>query len=363
MDQSHPPQDGVTIRHSLTSPGVTVYDYPLLEAESKKIDELIVKLDAGVASGFCGDLDRDQIHDVLDIIFLQADVEEIVRRCLLLDPQRLEEDVQRLLYLFAIGRTGLLRVTDDYGEHTTESAALLETHALIDQLPGYVAEWRASGDYRQYYDIVRHVLVHVDLRREGASTNDGGSASGATVALQRTPKAPAVQVKNYELIEAEAKFFADVLGTWNFDGYNQESDVNANAKLGNGMIQMLLSRARVDDVVRDSLQLEPERLNRGANLILYLFAIGRTNLLRPVDDEGRLTTDVVAVFELEQLLDRLPKYIATLQAEGAYLAVDAYFLRILARTWLPTLGSIATGPAPTFGGETLWHSADDAIEA
>ena len=158
----------VIIRQSPTAPGVIVYDYELLAAESYKIDHLILDIELEMETmGRYDDFKRREIRDVLDIIFEKADVQTVVGRCLGLDTEQLEEEVQLLLYLFAVGQTGLIRPTDAEGSYTTDTLTFLDKQVWIGHhLPQYIDEVRETGDYERFHSDLEIMLRHLRVKRK-----------------------------------------------------------------------------------------------------------------------------------------------------------------------------------------------------
>ena len=122
------------IRHSRTSPPVGIAYYPMLRAESQRIDELLQILqDIGylhyqVTAGQAAAQPHHQPGrlDLLDLVFDYADTEGIVSKTLGIDPASLTTSLKQLLYLFAIGRTGLLNLVglNDTQDEPTEEPAM-----------------------------------------------------------------------------------------------------------------------------------------------------------------------------------------------------------------------------------------------
>ena len=151
------------VRHTLTSPSVRVMYYPALKTEAKKMDKLVKELDQVLWVERHDPSYRSGDIDVVKILLKHADVRPIVELCLGLDPNKLTLEEQQLLYLFAVEQTGLLRPTDDNGNFTIDSIALLELQERLSQIPLLIKRLRYDADDKYAHEQLEYLLMHAGM--------------------------------------------------------------------------------------------------------------------------------------------------------------------------------------------------------
>ena len=151
------------IRHTLTSPSVRVNHYPVLKAESKKMDRLVRKLDQSLWIERYGSGYRAGDVDVVAILLKHANIRPVVELCLGLDPSKLTLEEQQFLYLFAVEQTGLLRPTDDGGNFTIDPISLLELQTRLSEIPRLIKRLRFNADDKLAHEQLEYLLMHTGM--------------------------------------------------------------------------------------------------------------------------------------------------------------------------------------------------------
>lgn len=146
------------IRHTLTSWAAQVAYYPILKAESKKMDRLVRKLNRELwwrryEPGYYA----DDIN-IVDILLKHADVSPVVELCLGLDPEALTLEKQQLLYLFAVGQTGHLRPIGDDGNFTADPISQLELQARLAEVPLLIKRLRSDASDKYAHTQLEQLL-------------------------------------------------------------------------------------------------------------------------------------------------------------------------------------------------------------
>ncbi len=170
--RSQVPQPEEVIRRTRSAPGLRISSPELLNWESSRVAEILTSMDSWLSLGGYEKYLRTPKTDVLDLLLEQGNVRLIVEHVLGLDPDRLDVHLQYLFYLFAIERTGLLRVTDDHGQYTTDSVALLELEVMLDELPHAIEALRVSRDYDAVKEDLSYLLAFVGMIKDGPNAHD-----------------------------------------------------------------------------------------------------------------------------------------------------------------------------------------------
>jgi hypothetical protein len=134
----------------------------------------------------------------------------------------------------------------------------------------------------------------------------------STFYIRRGLTSPAVKVHNYQLLKQESKRF-DALLEHMLSDLVMELYPNENCGAGVNVLVLLLEQADITPIIRDCLGLDPVVLDIRVQCVFYLFALGHTNLLYPVDTRGAYTADGIALLELQTLLDCIPNHIKALR--------------------------------------------------
>ena len=177
--------------------------------------------------------------------------------------------------------------------------------------------------------------------------------------IRRYPNATPVSVKYPGLIENEAigvdflmaamhlnpSTFADMVSGPEFDP-----------------LELIFHFARLE-VVKFSFGLDTKRLSINAQRVLYLFAVGRTNLLRVVDENGNPTNDGLAHVELDVLLFELPDQINAMREKHEYEAAEEYFGRLLGLVAMPHDFSLQPGQNPAISNNTYEFPPEQAMDS
>ena len=145
------------IRNTPTSPAVKVWDYRLLKEESRKVDVLIDEVMTASHA--------KTLPNLLAAFFRHVDVDPVIARSLRLDPAALDVMTKRLLYLFAVGRTGLLGTTRNHLLWGDDDGLLLRMKAelMIDELPLHIKALRADPTDEAALGEIAFLLAVTDL--------------------------------------------------------------------------------------------------------------------------------------------------------------------------------------------------------
>lgn len=150
-----------------------------------------------------------------------------------------------------------------------------------------------------------------------------------TVFLRHRLTAPGVWVHNFSVLKAEADRIADLLRSIDQDFYVGGRFENVQRTRSLDVLDIVFAHADVAGVIRDCLGLDPDRLDKSVQRLLYVFLIGQWGLLRPTDDYGNLTTESAPHLDLQVQLDFVPAEIEALRNSGDYETAKEEFTCLL----------------------------------
>ena len=181
----------------------------------------------------------------------------------------------------------------------------------------------------------------------------------STYEIRRYPNATSVPVKYPGLIENEANgvdFLMAVMHLKPSTFADMVSGPDFNP------LEVIFHFARLE-VIKFSFGLDTKRLSINAQRVLYLFAVGRTNLLRVVDENGNPTNDGLAYVELDVLLYELPDQLIAMREHNRYEAAEEYFGRLLGLVAMPDDWRLGPDQTSAIGTNTYEFPPEQAMDS